>query len=376
MSHPPAFLLQSPTPVEFGLGVAARLGERAAALGIRHALLVTDPGLAAAPPVDEARAALARAGLAVTLFSGVVLDPTAASVAEAAAAYRASGADGIVAVGGGSAMDTAKALGVLALAGGDDVRPFFLGGPRAIPGIPPLICLPTTAGTGSEVTWIAVVTDALQKQVLRDPKIAPALALVDPALSASMPPGLTISTGLDALAHALETLTSSLPNPYSDALALDAAGRVARWLPRAVERGDDLAARGELALAATLAGLAFLNSRLHLGHAVGHALGTHHKLSHGLACGVCLPALLDFLRPAREAELARAAAAMGAADAPRAVAELLARVGAPRLGAAIEAGPADIPHLVAIVEAEQRLIGLSPRRPSAEDWAGIFAASL
>jgi alcohol dehydrogenase len=373
MSNSPAFALHAPTAVEFGAGVAANLGARAAALGVRHALLVTDPGLAGAQACHDARRSLEAAGVAATLYPDVVPDPTAASVAHGAAAFRASGADGLVALGGGSAMDSAKALGVLAMAGGEQIAPFFLGG-APIPGMPPLICLPTTAGTGSEVTWVAVVTHELEKRVLRDPKLAPALALVDPLLTLSMPPALTVSTGLDALAHALESLSSGFPNPYSDALALDAAARVARWLPRAAAHGDDLAARTELALAATLAGLAFLNARLHLGHAVGHSLGTHFKLSHGLACALCLPAILEFLAPARAEPLARAAAAMGGDTAAGATAALMRELGVP--GVAAATGTRDLARLVAIVMAEERLIANSPRRPSRADWEQMIGASL
>lgn len=373
MSNSLAFALHAPTAIEFGPGVAARAGERTAALGVRHAMLVMDRAMAEAQACHDVQAALRAAGVAVTLYAEVELDPTSASIAHGAAAFRASGADGLVALGGGSAMDSAKALGVLARAGGDAIAPYFLGG-EPVPGMPPLVCLPTTAGTGSEVTWIAVVTHELQKRVVRDPKLAPAVALIDPLLTLTMPPGLTASTGLDALAHALEALTSGYPNPYADALALDAAGRVARWLPRAVERGDDVDARGELALAATLAGLAFLSSRLHLGHAVGHSLGTFYKLSHGLACAICLPALLELLEPARSEPLARAAAAMGASTAAAGVAELLRRVGAP--GVAAATGTSDVARLVELVIREERLIANSPLRPTREEWGLVMERSL
>lgn len=376
MSQVPAFLFQTPTPIELGVGVAAHVGERAAALRMRHVLLITDRGLADSAMCAAAQAALSRAGVAVTRYADVVLDPTDASVAAAAAAYGAAGADGMVALGGGSAMDTAKAAGVLAADRADDIAPYFFGGSRRPPPIPPLICMPTTAGTGSEVTFVAVVTAAMQKRIVRDLHLAPALALIDPALTVSMPPALTAATGLDALSHALEALTSRMASPLSDALALEALQQIGRWLPRAFERGEDLDARGGMALAAVMAGLAFVNGRVHLGHAVGHAMGTHYKLAHGLACAMCLPALLAFLRPASTAAQERAASALGGSDLPTVVAELLWRVQAPRLGAAAGVREVDIPHLVDLVQAEDRLIGLSPRRPDADDWAQIFAQSL
>ncbi len=373
MSQIPAFLFQTPTPIEFGWGVAANVGARAATLGMRHVLIVTDRVLAASPAYEKTRLALEQAGVTVTCFTDVVLDPTSASITAAVNAYRVAGADGLVALGGGSAMDTAKALGVLAIAGTDDVTPFFFGGPQAIPGIPPLICLPTTAGTGAEVTFVAVITDGMQKKILRDIRIAPTLALIDPELTLTMPPRLTAATGLDALSHALEALTSRLASPPSDALAIDALERIKRWLPQAVTHGDDPTAREQMALAATLAGIAFVNGRVHLGHAVGHALGTHYKLAHGIACAVCLPASMDFLRPTAGPALARAEAALGG-DPATIVRNLLAQVGAPRLNEAIGADH-DLAHLVAIVSAEERLIGLSPAQPTAEEWAAIFSAS-
>jgi alcohol dehydrogenase class IV len=365
--------------VEFGQGVAEKLGAAAAARGIRHALLVTDPALAGGDACAAALQSLRAAGVAASVYGEVVLDPDAASVERAAAAYRSSGADGLVALGGGSAMDTAKALGVLVESGAARIAPFYSGGSEAIRGIPPLICLPTTAGTGSEVTFVAIVTDDGRKMLLRDPMLAPALALVDPTLTLSMPPRLSASTGLDALAHALEALTSALASPPCDALALDAIAHIAEALPQAVARGDDLAARTAMSLAALEAGIAFLNARVHLGHAVGHSLGTAFKLPHGFACAACLPAITRFLLPASGPALTRAAAALGvpSADAvPGAVAELMERCAAPRLAALAGVGPADIPRLVALVEGEQRLIGLSPRRPSAADWEQIFAESL
>ncbi len=370
------FTLHSPTPVEFGVGVAAQLGARAAALGIRHALLVTDRGLVDSPACAAACAALRAAGVAVTVYADVMPDPSAASVTAAAAAYRAALADGLVALGGGSAMDTAKALGVLAVAGDDDIVPYTFGGSRRVAGIPPLICLPTTAGTGAEVTFVAIVTHEQQKKLLRDPQLAPALALVDPTLTLSMPPQLTAATGMDALAHSIEALTSTMANPICDALALDAVRRIAIWLPRAVEQGDDLVARTQLSLAALSAGMAFLSARVHLGHAVGHSLGTHFKLAHGFACTMCLPAILRYLQPSCSAQLAQIAQALGVADAAEGVAQLMAQSHAPNLGAALAVGSDDIPRLVEIVLTEQRLINLSRRQPNAPAWAEIFAESL
>lgn len=369
-----------PTRIQFGAGVAASLGTQALSLGMQRVMLVCDAALAQSEPCRSAVATLEEAGIGVLLYTDVVLDPNDASVERAAAHYRDSGADGIVALGGGSAMDTAKALGVLISAGAEQIAPFYLGaGDRTPHGIPPLICMPTTAGTGSEVTPIAVVTESgsNRKMVVRHPSIAPAVALVDPLLTLTMPPKLTAATGMDALSHVVESITSKLANPPSTALALDVIPRIVEALPRAVADGGDIEARTAMSYAATAAGLAFVSARLHLGHAVGHSLGTAYHLPHGLACIVCMPAIMAFLAPALPTQIAQIAGAFGvaAADLPEALDDLMRRCGIPRLGAALGSEPVAIPSLIELVSGEERLINLSPRRPTVDDWQTIFSQS-
>jgi alcohol dehydrogenase class IV len=371
----------SGTNIIFGAGAAAKLGAQAAALGVRRAFLVADPFVAQQPAGAAAQASLRAAGVEPLLYTDVVPDPDAPSVARAAAAYRAAGADGLVALGGGSAMDTAKALGVLATAGVEHIAPFYFGGSATPRGIPPLICLPTTAGTGAEVTFVAIVTEPEtgRKMLVRHPSMAPAVALVDPLLSASMPPALTAATGMDALAHALEAITSTMASPLSDALALDAIPRIVESLPCAVADGADAEARAQMAYAATAAGLAFLSGRVHLGHAVGHAIGGAFHMPHGLACIVCMPAILGLLAEACAAELARIAPALGAPDAagvPGALEALMRRCGVPRLRAALGAHRPSIDDLVGLVQGEERLIRLSRHAPTAAEWAQVFERSM
>jgi alcohol dehydrogenase len=367
------FFFQAPTSIEFGLGAAARVGKRAVGLGMRQVLLVTDKGLVESQMCAEVEGSLRESGLTVTVFSEVLPDPGAEAIAAAVRAYRAAGADSLVALGGGSPMDTAKALGVLAVAGGEDIMPFAFGGTQTPGGIPPLICLPTTAGTGSEVTCIAIVTHGGAKKLVRHPSLAPTLALVDPHLTLGMPPALTASTGLDALAHALEAMTTTMANPLSDALALDAIERIFNWLPTAVKQGDNLEARTQMSLAAMNAGLAFLNGRVHLGHAVGHSLGTVFKVPHGFACAVCLPGIMGFVAPAASEAMGKIAAVVPDSDVVKATQQLLADVQAPRLGQLTGKGHADIAELIQVVEAtEGRLIDLSLRKPSPADWEQIF----
>lgn len=389
------FRFHAPTQVQFGVGVARKLGAQARRLGVRHAFLVTDAGLAHTEMAHAATRSLAEAGLGVTPYSDVAPDPDIASIHRGAAALGASGADGVVALGGGSAMDTAKAVAVLAAGGGDSIEDYFVpGARRPIPTLPPLVCLPTTAGTGSEVTPIAVVTDPARgvKRTLVSPRIAPALALVDPTLTLSLPPRLTASTGMDALAHAVEAMTSTAANPVSDALALAAVDLVGRYLVRAVEHGDDLEARTGMSLAALMGGQAFPGALPHLGHAVGHALGTAYHLPHGLACAVALPAILAFIQPAVEDPLRRIAVALTVngigggtgggegtsplRDAPTMVAALYERIGLPRLGQALGVGPSELPHLADLTLQETDMLSRAPVKPTRDEWIGIFERSL
>lgn len=375
------FRFHAPVPVQFGVGVAQKVGEQAKRLGMRHAFLVTDPVLAPTEMVAQAQQSLSSAGLAVTLYSHVVADPDAPSIHRGADALKASDADGLIGLGGGSAMDSAKLFGVLAAGGGSILDYPVPGATRAVPSIAPLICMPTTSGTGSEVTPIAVVTDlaANMKKAVVSPAIAPSLALVDPTLTISMPPRLTASTGMDALSHAIETMTSVFANPISDTLAVAALELIGRYLVRAVEDGSDIEARSGMSLAALMAGQAFPSGLLHLGHAIGHALGTAYHIPHGLACAVALPAALEFARPAVEGPLAKAAHALAPGSqmtGPAAVADLYRRVGLPSLSEAISVTRADIPKLIDVTMREDRLIVRCPIKPTVEDWARIFEQSL
>lgn len=378
MNLPPMIDLPH-TRVVIGVGVMAAVGERARALGMQHALIVTDPHFAGSPVLDAVCASLAACDIATTRYTDVLPDPSDASVAAAAQAYRRSSADGVVALGGGSSIDTAKALGILAHAATTRIDTFYLGTGRAPAGRPPLICLPTTAGTGSEVTEVAVVTDAAlgRKMVVRHPIVAPDVALIDPALSRTMPPALTAATGSDALAHAIEALTSSMANPVADALASAALQRVIAALPAACRNGADLAARTEMSTAALLAGLAFNSARLHLGHAVGHALGTRYHLPHGIGCVVCLPAIVGFLAPACPAAAAGIAAAFGTtvAELPAVITAFLRAVGIAGLATWLSADQPDITALAQLIAQETRLIALSPRQPTLTDWAAMLGAS-
>ncbi len=305
-----------PTRVIFGDGCSRASGEHAARLGERRALLVTDPGVREAGAAEGVADALARAGLAVTVFDRVDPNPRVASVRAAADVARAAGCDVLVAVGGGSVIDTAKAVGLVLANGGDVVEyDFTLDEPRPIERpITPLVAVPTTAGTGSEVTFWAVVTDPARREKLGvgGPLMAPAVALVDPELTRTLPPALTAFTGLDALTHAVEALAATNAGPLSDLCALRAVSLAATSLRRAVADGGDGAARRDMALASMLAVAAFTNADVGAVHCIAEVVGGLYDLPHGLVCALYLPPVVEFSASAAAESYAAVAEALGA----------------------------------------------------------------
>jgi choline dehydrogenase len=245
--------VEVPTRFVHGPGAIARVGELVDELGVTRPLLVTDKGVVAAGVADSALAHLDNA----VVFDDVYANPDVALVGRAAAVYRESGCDGLVALGGGSSMDTAKSVGVEIVHGGS-ILDYEYGGTPITTRIPPLIAVPTTAGTGSEATLWAVITDPERKikfNVGGTPLIGAHVALVDPELMLGLPPAITAATGMDALSHAIECYTCDYHQPFNDAVALLAIELVSRWLRVAYEEGDNLEARTNMAHAATLGGL-------------------------------------------------------------------------------------------------------------------------
>ncbi|MBN2204843.1 MAG: iron-containing alcohol dehydrogenase [Thermoleophilia bacterium] len=304
-----------PTRVVFGEGCSRAAGEHAAGLGARHALLVTDAGVLEAGAAEGVAGALGRAGLAVTVFDRIDPNPRVASVRAGADVARAAGCDVLVAVGGGSVIDTAKAIGLVLVNGGDVVDyDFTLDEPRPIERpITRLVAVPTTAGTGSEVTFWAVVTDPERREKLGvgGPLMAPAVALVDPELTLTLSPALTAFTGLDALTHAVEALAATNASPFSDLCALRAVSLVATSLRRAVADGGDRAARRDMALASSLAGAAFTNADVGAVHCIAEVVGGLYDLPHGLVCALYLPPVVEFSAAAAPERYAAVAEALG-----------------------------------------------------------------
>lgn len=300
-----------PTKVYFGAGRLSLLPEVCKTLGISRPLLVTDAGLAAQDFIQKILEMNTVAGLECLMFSRVKPNPSGENIDEGVAAYHEGGCDGAIAVGGGSALDAGKAI---ALMSGQD-RPIWdfedVGDnwQRVNPeGIAPVIAIPTTAGTGSEVGRAAVILDSTcrVKKIIFHPKMLPEVVIADPALTLGLPAHLTAATGLDAFVHLLEAYCAPGFHPMADGIALEGMRLVKENLPTAFERGGDLAARSNM-LAASLMGAAAFQKGLGGMHALAHPLGARFDAHHGLLNAILLPYVLRRNRPAIEKKLSKAA---------------------------------------------------------------------
>ncbi len=284
-----SFSFQLPTRIEFGNGVSSTIDEEVRALGGSRALIVTDPGVEAAGLVDPVVARLTKAGVQTVVFDAVAPNPRDTCVQQGAELVASEGCDVLVAVGGGSPMDTAKAIGVVATHGGR-IQDYEGLGLVQKP-ITPLVAIPTTSGTGSEVTFWAVITDTERsfKMSVGSPLCAATVALVDPELTLGLPAAVTAYTGVDALTHALEGYTSVPSEPLTDSLAVSAMRLIAGSLRKAYADGADSQARYDMSLASLLAGVAFGNSDIAAVHCMGEAIGGLYDTPHGIAMAIYLP---------------------------------------------------------------------------------------
>jgi aldehyde dehydrogenase (NAD+) len=287
-----SFEYNNPTKIIFGENSVKDIGLEADNLGGSKALVVTDQGVTQAGLVDRVVEALGRRH--VGTFDGCVQDSGFKLVNQAAQFAREKGADILISVGGGSVIDTAKGISVLLREGGqlqDYVGVQMLNRPQT-----PHLVVPTTAGTGSEVTWAAVIKNEERnaKETLLDYYLIPNIAILDPTMIAGLPPQITAGTGMDALTHAIEGIHALQRQPIADAMALHAIRLIVEYLPRCVEKGDDLFARGQQMIAATMAGVAFGNAQVGLVHAIAHSIGALFGVPHGLANGILLPHVMLF----------------------------------------------------------------------------------
>lgn len=306
-----------PTKIVFGAGAIRELPRALEENGVTKPLIVTDPGLRATPVVDTVIGVLREAGIAHEVFDGVHGNPIEDDVTESAALYRKAGCDGAIGLGGGSALDVAKAVIVLARYDGPlaDLE-WQAGGMARMTGpYDPIIAIPTTSGTGSEVGRSSVITShALgRKIIIFSPFLMPKRAILDPELTVGLPPLLTAATGMDAFTHCLESLTCPVFHPICDAIAIHGLELVIRYLERAVRNGKDIEARGNMQVAATMGAIAFQKD-LGATHSLAHPLSTEFGLNHGLANALCLPAVMRFNLPDANDHYARLARMFGCAN--------------------------------------------------------------
>jgi alcohol dehydrogenase len=307
------FSFTLPTTVVFGPDCLGRAGELLGGLGASRPLVVTDPGIVKAGIPDRLFRALG-AERRAKLFDEVEPNPKDHNVAAAAAAYRRFGADSIIALGGGSPIDCAKAAGVLIAHNAEDIKQFE-GSREAAAPIPPLMTIPTTSGTGSELTFSAVITDTANhyKMTVKSAHTAAKIALCDPILTLSVSPAVTAATGMDALTHAIEAYTARCAEPMADAVALYAVELIAGNLPAAFHDGADLSARSAMLMGSMLAGIAFSHADVASVHCVAEALGGRYDLPHGLCNAVILPHMMEYNLDYCPERYGRIARAMGCA---------------------------------------------------------------
>jgi len=303
-----------PTVVKHAPGAIECLADEVKALGVKRPMLVTDPGLVKVGLVARATDVLKAGGVDHFVFDGVVANPPIKLVDDAAALYASEGCDGLIGLGGGSPMDTAKSIGVVATNGGSILN-YEWADPQPIKvRIPPLITVPTTAGTGSEVTLWAVITDPsrhIKYNVGGTGLIAAYVALIDPQLMLNMPAHITASTGLDALTHAIECYTCAYAQPWPDAVALWAIETLAQWLPIAFAQGQNQEARYKVAMAAMLAGMSYGTESAGAVHAMSQTAGGYYDLPHGVLTAALLPPVMAFNYLGEPHKYARIALAMG-----------------------------------------------------------------
>jgi len=305
-----SFVYFGPTKIIFGNGSSTQeLESEISALGCSRAIVVTDQGIIKAGLLDKITSSLGDKCIGV--FSDIPQDTGIDVVDRAAKFAKEKGADIVVSVGGGSVIDTAKCMCILLTEGGslsDFEGIQLLTRPQT-----PHIVIPTTAGTGSEVTWMAVIFDKSkgQKILIVESFNAPRVAILDPQLTLKLPPLLTASTGMDAMSHAIEAMTSVQREPVADALAMHAIRLLSIYLPLCIKDGSNIAARGQVQLAATMAGWAFGNAMVGLVHAMAHSIGAVSHVPHGIANGILLPYCMEFNLPDAQDYYVEIAQAMG-----------------------------------------------------------------
>ena len=372
-----------PTAIRFGVGRISELGKICKQQGIQKPLLVTDPGLAKLPMIGEALETLKAAGVSGKVFSEVQGNPVSANVTAGLAAYRSGGHDGVIAWGGGSAMDCAKVVALMV----GQTRPMWdfedIGDnwQRADPdGIAKIIAVPTTSGTGSEVGRAGVITDEKThtKKIIFHPNLMPAVVICDPELVAGLPASITAWTGMDALAHCLEAYCSPFYHPMGEGIAVEGMRLVKEWLPTAVSDGANLEARAHMMSAAAMGAVAFQKG-LGAIHSLSHPVGAIFNTHHGLTNAVFMPYVLNFNRPAIDQKMARLARWLDIGssfnDVQRWVLDLRSRFTIPHTAEQLGVDGARLDEL-SIMAAEDPTAGGNPIPVGTDDMRRMYDAAM
>ena len=380
-------IFRSPNKVIFGNGVVTQVGAEAEKMGAKKALIVTDAGVVKSGLTAGVEDALKKLKIDYGLFDRVEAEPPARIVDECAREVRENGYDIIIGIGGGSSLDVVKGASIVVTNGGNVLD--YVGRemvPR--PGVAKIL-IPTTAGTGSEVTWVFVVTDEVDndKKVVFSGFNLADVAIVDPLLTLSMPPKVTADTGIDALVHAVEAYVSRQATPFSDVLAIEAIRLIGEYLVVAYAKAENIEARYNMSLAATLAGLAFASGGLGAVHALAYVLGTEYHMSHGRSNAIMLPYVVDYNKIGDLEKYARIARAMGEntdglTDYEAAellvirLHQLLEDIGIPSKLSDYGIAADDLPTLVAGGMKQSRLFVPNPRDLTEEDVTEIYRSAL
>ena len=378
------FLFSTVSDVLSGPGSSAQLGDMAAGMGIRRALVVTDPGIIKFGLLDAAVTNLEANNIALNIYADVVADPPESVVLDAVRAAQEFGCDGVIGFGGGSSMDVAKLLAVLIK--GEQPLADIYGVDQITGGRLPLIQVPTTAGTGSEATMVSIITtgETTKAGVVSRTLLADKIIL-DAGLTTGLPPAVTAATGIDAMVHAIEAFTTkNKKNPLSDMLAREALRLMAGNIETAVKQGDNLEARSAMLLGAMLAGQAFANAPVAAVHALAYPLGGNYHIPHGLSNSLVLPHVLRFNGPEAGHQYAELASIIlpgkTLPEDPLAVTELLATyflqlaedLGLPTTLRQMDIDEADLPMLAEQAMLQQRLLINNPRDVSFDDALAIY----
>jgi hypothetical protein len=373
-----------PTAVRFGPGRISELPSACRELGMKRPLLVTDPGLRKLPMIDSAIASLRAAGLGDSVFSDIQSNPVGRNVDDGVALYRQQHCDGVIAFGGGSALDVGKAIALMSgqtrpLWDFEDREDWYT---RVNPaGVAPTISVPTTAGTGSEVGRASVILDEAThiKKIIFHPKMMPAIVIADPELTVGLPPRITAATGMDALAHNLEAFCAPGFHPLADGIALEGMRMIKEWLPTAVKEGRNVVARAHMLAAASMGATAFQKG-LGAIHSLSHPVGAIYNSHHGETNGVVMPYVLAFNRPAIEEKLTRLARYLnlpnpGFDAVQQWVLALRREIGIPHTLAELGVKESDIDMLTPMA-VDDPSTGGNPRPAGPEEMRELFAKAL